>query len=45
LGWDGLRERALRWSPERASDVCGVPAQQIRALARDWGAIKPAAIR
>ena len=24
LGWDGLRERALRWSPERASDVCGV---------------------
>lgn len=45
LGWDGLRERALRWSPERASQVCGVPAEQIRALARDYGTTKPAAIR
>jgi anaerobic selenocysteine-containing dehydrogenase len=45
LGWDGLRERAMRWSPERAAQVCGVPAEQIRALARDYGTIKPAAIR
>jgi anaerobic selenocysteine-containing dehydrogenase len=44
-GWDGLRERALRWTPERAADVCGVPAQQIRDLARDYGTTKPAAIR
>lgn len=45
LGWDGLRERALRWTPERAAEVCGVPADQIRALARDYGTTKPAAIR
>jgi anaerobic selenocysteine-containing dehydrogenase len=43
--WDALRERALRWTPERAADVCGIPAQQIRMLARDYGTIRPAAIR
>lgn len=45
LGWDALRERALRWSPERAAQVCGVPAQQIRDLARAYGTTRPAAIR
>lgn len=45
LGWDGLRERALRWTPERAAAICGVPAEQIRSLARDYGTTKPAAIR
>lgn len=45
LGWEALRERALRWSPERAAAVCGVPAQQIRDLARDYGTTQPAAIR
>ncbi|MBC5784475.1 molybdopterin oxidoreductase family protein [Ramlibacter sp. USB13] len=44
-GWEGLRERALRWTPERAAHVCGIPAQQIRDLARDYGTIRPAAIR
>jgi anaerobic selenocysteine-containing dehydrogenase len=45
LGWDALRERALRWTPDRAAPVCGVPAEQIRSLARDWGTTRPAAIR
>ncbi|HEX2546057.1 MAG TPA: molybdopterin oxidoreductase family protein [Ramlibacter sp.] len=45
LGWEALRERVLRWSPERAAAVCGIPAQQIRDLARDYGTTKPAAIR
>jgi anaerobic selenocysteine-containing dehydrogenase len=45
LGWDALRERAMRWSPERAAEVCGIPAQQIRDLARAWGTTRPAAIR
>ena len=52
LGWQGpggLRERALQWSPERAAGVCGVPVEQIRALARDYGQClsnqQPAAIR
>jgi anaerobic selenocysteine-containing dehydrogenase len=44
-GWEALRERALRWTPERAAAVCGVPAEQIRRLARDYGTIAPAAIR
>jgi anaerobic selenocysteine-containing dehydrogenase len=45
LGWAGLRERALQWPPERAAEVCGVPAEQIRQLARDWGTTPAAAIR
>ncbi|MFT4191813.1 MAG: molybdopterin oxidoreductase family protein [Comamonas sp.] len=45
LGWDGLRERALQWPPERAAEVCGVPAEQIRRLAHDYAHTRPAAIR
>jgi anaerobic selenocysteine-containing dehydrogenase len=45
LGWEALRERALRWTPERAAAICGIPAQQIRDLARDYGTTRPAAIR
>ncbi len=44
-GWERLRERALQWSPERAAEVCGVPARQIRDLARAYGTTQPAAIR
>ena len=49
LGWHALRKRALQWSPKCAADVCGVPAEQIRALARAYGQClvdrQPAAIR
>ncbi|KQO26252.1 molybdopterin oxidoreductase [Acidovorax sp. Leaf76] len=45
LGWDPLRERALQWPPERAAEVCGIPVEQIRQLARDYGTTQPAAIR
>jgi len=45
LGWERLRERARQWTPERAAQVCGIPADQIRALARDYGTTRPAAIR
>jgi anaerobic selenocysteine-containing dehydrogenase len=49
LGWDLLRERALQWPPERAAAVCGIGAEQIRSLARNYGACvatrEPAAIR
>ncbi len=37
VGWEGLRERALQWPPERAAAVCGIPVEQIRQLARDYG--------
>ncbi len=45
LGWPELRARALEWPVERAAAVCGLPAEQIRALARDYGTLGPAAIR
>ena len=45
LGWPELRERALQWTPERAAQVCGVPAQQIEALAHAYGNTQHAAIR
>lgn len=44
-GWPAMRERALQWPPERAAEVCGLPVEQIRDLARDLGTTKPAAIR
>ena len=45
VGWEGLRERALQWPPERAAAVCGIPVEQIRQLAKDYGTTRPAAIR
>jgi anaerobic selenocysteine-containing dehydrogenase len=45
VGWDALRERALQWPPARAAEVCGVPVEQIVALARDYGTTQSAAIR
>lgn len=45
VGWDALRENALQWPPERAAEVCGLPVEQIRQLARDYGTTRPAAIR
>ncbi|WP_119355116.1 molybdopterin-containing oxidoreductase family protein [Azohydromonas sediminis] len=44
-GFDKLAERARPWPPERAAAVCGVPADDIRELARDYGTTQPAAIR
>ena len=49
VGWDALRERALQWPPKRAAGICAIDAEQIRSLARDYGARlgtgTPAAIR
>jgi anaerobic selenocysteine-containing dehydrogenase len=49
LGWDLLRARASAWTPERAALICGISPEQIRALARDYGAAvatqAPTAIR
>ncbi len=44
-GWPQLSERALQWPPERVAAVCGIAAEQVRSLARDYGTIRPAAIR
>ncbi|HXE20712.1 MAG TPA: molybdopterin oxidoreductase family protein [Rhodoferax sp.] len=45
VGWPALRERAMLWNPERAGDICGVPPEQIRSLARDYGTTAHSAIR
>ena len=44
-GWPALRERAMDWTPERTAQVCGIRADEVRGLARDYGTTKPAAIR
>ncbi|MET0209087.1 MAG: molybdopterin-dependent oxidoreductase, partial [Burkholderiaceae bacterium] len=48
-GWDELKARALQWPPERAAEVCGITADEVRGLARDYGERNmreaPAAIR
>ena len=44
-GWPALRERALAWPPERTAAVCGIGADEVRGLARDYATLRPAAIR
>ncbi len=44
-GWPALRERSMQWPAERAAAVCGLPTEQVVALARDYGTTRPAAIR
>ncbi|MBV8380018.1 MAG: molybdopterin-dependent oxidoreductase, partial [Paucibacter sp.] len=44
-GWDELREKALAWPPERVAEVCGISADEVRGLARDYALTAPAAIR
>jgi anaerobic selenocysteine-containing dehydrogenase len=44
-GWPALRERALQWPPERAAAECGLTADEVKGLARDYGTTRPAAIR
>ncbi len=44
-GWPALRTKALDWSAERAAEVCGLRAEDVRELAHDYASIRPAAIR
>jgi anaerobic selenocysteine-containing dehydrogenase len=44
-GYEALHERALQWPPERTAQVCGISADEVRQLARDYALIQPAAIR
>jgi anaerobic selenocysteine-containing dehydrogenase len=49
IGWAALKKRALLWNPERSAKICGIPVEQIKSLAFDYGQCfvnqTPAAIR
>jgi len=48
LGFDGLALRAAEYPPERVAKICGLGdagVATIEQLARDYGTIKPAALR
>jgi anaerobic selenocysteine-containing dehydrogenase len=44
-GWQSLRDRALQWPPGRTAATCGISADEVRELARDYATTLPAAIR
>jgi anaerobic selenocysteine-containing dehydrogenase len=44
-GWPQLRERALAWTPERTAAACGIRAEEVRGLAREYAQARRAAIR
>ncbi len=44
-GFDELRRRVSGWTPQHASALTGIPAEDIVALAREYAVTKPAAIR
>nr|WP_238139717.1 molybdopterin oxidoreductase family protein [Roseateles aquatilis] len=44
-GWEELRAKALAWTPERTAAECGLTADEVRDLARDYATAAPAAIR
>ena len=45
VGYDDLKVRASEYTPERAAEACGVSADDIRTLAREYAANQPSAIR
>jgi anaerobic selenocysteine-containing dehydrogenase len=44
-GIENVREKARDYTPERVAHLTGIPADDIVALARDYAALQPAAIR
>jgi len=45
LGFDALAQRAAQYPPERVAQVCGISADEVVALARDYATVRPPAIR
>lgn len=45
LGFDDLKQRVREWTPDRAAQLTGIPAQDIVDLAREYATTRPAAIR
>ena len=46
VGFEDLKERVLTdYPPARVSQICGLTTQEVVQLAREYGSVKPAAIR
>ncbi len=45
VGYEELKERASTYTPERVSEITGVPVEDIRKLAREYATIQPSVIR
>jgi len=45
VGFEQLRAQAQQYTPERVAALTGIPAEDIVALAREYGTVRPAAIR
>jgi anaerobic selenocysteine-containing dehydrogenase len=45
LGFDKLKARVAEFTPERVEEITGIPAADIRKLAREYATTQPAAIR
>ena len=45
LGFDALAERVRQYTPQWAAATCGLAVDEIVQLARDYGSIRPGAIR
>ncbi len=45
VGWEELRSSAGWWTPQRAAEACGVPAEQIEWLAHRMATARPTAVR
>jgi anaerobic selenocysteine-containing dehydrogenase len=45
LGFEELRERVRGYPPEKVARICGISADEVVKLAREYGSMKPAAIR
>jgi anaerobic selenocysteine-containing dehydrogenase len=45
LGFEELTERVKQYPPEKVARICGISAEEVVNLARDYASIKPGAIR
>ncbi len=45
VGYEALAEHVRKWTAERAGAICGLEPDVIERLARDFGTVRPVAIR
>ena len=45
LGFEQLKERVKQYPPEKVAQICGITAEEVVQLAREYASIRPAAIR